>query len=61
VRGAAGPGQQAGQLDGRAHPGAIGGGFGVGGVSGEGIRRRPTVVTAGRTAPASSSPGSMHG
>jgi hypothetical protein len=34
-----------------AHHGAIGGGFGVGGVSGEGVRRRPAGVTAGRTAP----------
>jgi hypothetical protein len=34
-----------------AHHGAIGGGFGVGGVSGEGVRWRLAVVTARRTAP----------
>jgi hypothetical protein len=42
------------------HLESIGHGFEVGGISGEGIRRGPPVVSAGRTAPASCWPGSTH-
>jgi hypothetical protein len=41
--------------------GTIGGGFGAGGISSEGVRRGPVVLTAGRTAPTSSWPGSTRG